>query len=824
MTRTRKTLIGILVILLLIPVVLVVVIATLDWNRFKPTINEKVSAAIGRPFAINGDLSVKWARDPEEGGWRGLVPWPHVRAQDLTVGNAPWAEAPTFAKLNEASFRLSPLPLIVRTVRIRSIQLTGAEVDLQRREDGEANWVFKMPESGEPSPWTMDIDAIGFDQGRITYKDVPLKADLEVLIDPLGKPIPFAEIAGGPTAVPGEKDGDGKNAKDAKDAKESKDAKDAKDTKESKDAKDAKRGENAADKPAGKAPEKAADKTAAASDKATDKAGAEAPAKASGAKPADVRTADKTAATSAAKPGDKPADGATGNSADAAGQPGDAKTTDAVAEARKEQPPPDYLFGWKVKGKYKDLAVQGEGKIGGLLALRDGNVPFPVQADVSAGSTKAAIIGTVTDPLSLGALDLRLKLAGNSMANLYPLTGVTLPDTPPYSTDGHLTANLQDPQGPVFDYRNFNGKVGASDLHGDLRFALQAPRPKLTGKLTSRQLRMEDLGPLIGVQSGAGTTAKTVRAEGEKASKQPADKALPVQEFRTDRWRDMDANVALAAGRIIHSSKLPLSDLDTRVVLQDGVLNVDPLNFGMAGGRLTSSVRLDGSKAPMDGRARISVRRLQLKQLFPEVESMQKTLGQLQGDANLAGTGNSIAALLGTANGDVQLLVNDGVISRSLMEIAGLNVGNYVVNKLFGDDEVKINCGAADLSMKSGLMKTNLFVFDTENALVTVDGTINFKNEQMDLDITPDSKGFRIFSLRSPLYVRGTFKDPKPGVHALPLAARGAGAVALGVVLTPAAGLLALIAPSNNDEGNQCAELFARMKQTPAKKPAPAKK
>ena len=31
------------------------------------------------------------------------------------------------------------------------------------------------------------------------------------------------------------------------------------------------------------------------------------------------------------------------------------------------------------------------------------------------------------------------------------------------------------------------------------------------------------------------------------------------------------------------------------------------------------------------------------------------------------------------------------------MEIAGLNVGNYIVSKLFGDDEVKINCGAADL-------------------------------------------------------------------------------------------------------------------------------
>lgn len=223
----------------------------------------------------------------------------------------------------------------------------------------------------------------------------------------------------------------------------------------------------------------------------------------------------------------------------------------------------------------------------------------------------------------------------------------------------------------------------------------------------------------------------------------------------------------------------------------------------------------------MTGRVDMHARRLRLKQLFPATESMQKTLGEMNGDLALSGTGNSVAALLGTASGDVKMLVNDGVISRSLMEIAGLNVGNYVVSKLFGDDEVKINCGAADLEMKSGVMTPRVFVFDTENALINITGPTDFKNEKLDLDITPDSKGFRIFSLRSPLYVRGTFGSPDVGVHVLPLAARGAGMVALGVILTPAAGLLALIAPSTTDD-NSCATLLKQMR-VPPKAPAPAK-
>ena len=191
----------------------------------------------------------------------------------------------------------------------------------------------------------------------------------------------------------------------------------------------------------------------------------------------------------------------------------------------------------------------------------------------------------------------------------------------------------------------------------------------------------------------------------------------------------MDADVALEAASIIHDSKLPLSDLSVHVVLQDGVLTLDPLKFGMAGGSMAATARLDGSGAPLSGRIEVHARRLRLKQLFPASPSMQKTLGELHGDLALTGSGNSVAALLGSATGDVKMLVNDGVISRSLMEIAGLNVGNYVVSKLFGDDEVKINCGVADLQMKSGTMTPRVFVFDTENALIGITGTADFKNE-----------------------------------------------------------------------------------------------
>lgn len=120
-----------------------------------------------------------------------------------------------------------------------------------------------------------------------------------------------------------------------------------------------------------------------------------------------------------------------------------------------------------------------------------------------------------------------------------------------------------------------------------------------------------------------------------------------------------------------------------------------------------------------------------------------------------------MAELLATSNGDLRLLINNGVISRSLMEILGLNVGNYLVAQLFGDDVVGINCAAADVGIRSGVAAPRLFVFDTENAVINITGNTNLATERLDLSIDPESKGMRVLTLRSPLYVKGTLQAPR---------------------------------------------------------------
>ncbi|HID4046377.1 TPA: AsmA family protein [Pluralibacter gergoviae] len=679
MTKTKKAISIVSGTLVLLIVVAIIFIATFDWNRLKPTINQKVSAELNRPFAIRGDLGVVWERQPSERGWRSWVPWPHVHADDVILGNPPDIPQVTMVHLPRVEATLAPLSLLSKTVYLPWIKLVQPDARIIRLSEKTNNWTFNLASDKEgdkdkqPSAWSFRLDNILFDRGRIAIDDKVTRADIEILVDPLGKSLPFSEVTG-----------------------------------------DAGKG----DKKAG-----------------------------------------------------------------------------------------DYVFGLKASGRYNGEPLTGSGKIGGMLALKSEGTPFPVQADFRSGNTRVAFSGTVNDPMKMGGVDLRLKFSGDSLGNLYDLTGVLLPDSPPFETDGRLVAKIDADKGSVFDYRDFNGRIGDSDIHGSLKYATGKPRPKLSGDLVSKQLRLADLGPLIGVDSGKGTKSAEV-----KKDVQPADKVLPYDRFETDKWDVMDADVRFKGNRIEHGTTLPLNNLSTHVILENGDLRLQPIKFGMASGTIDADIHLAGNRKPMRGEADIQARRLRLKELMPKAEMMQKTIGELNGDAKLQGTGNSVAALLGSSNGSLKLLMNDGVVSRNLMEILGLNVGNFIVGQIFGDDEVRVNCAAANLDIRSGVVTPRIFAFDTQNALVNVTGNLRFASEQMDLTIDPESKGLRVITLRSPLYVRGTFKHPDYGVKPGPLIVRGAVAAALATLVTPAAALLALISPSEGDN-NQCHAILSQLKK-----------
>src|SRR4029079_16010736 len=146
----------------------------------------------------------------------------------------------------------------------------------------------------------------------------------------------------------------------------------------------------------------------------------------------------------------------------------------------------------------------------------------------------------------------------------------------------------------------------------------------------------------------------------------------------------------------------PLENLVTHLSLRDSVLKLEPLDFGVAGGHLKAVISLDGSKAPIQAHARIRANRILFAQLFPAVGLSKAGIGQVNGELDLAGKGDSVGHILASADGKLGLVVAGGEISKLMMEQIGLHLWEMLELKLSGDRLVKLRCAVAEFDVKGG--------------------------------------------------------------------------------------------------------------------------
>lgn len=465
--------------------------------------------------------------------------------------------------------------------------------------------------------------------------------------------------------------------------------------------------------------------------------------------------------------------------------------------------PSDADLSFTAAGKYKGLPLLASGSGGPVLGLRDENAPYRLKARIAVGHTEADVDGTITSLLKFSAVDVRLALRGDSLAQLFPLIGIVFPETRAYTTQGHMVHS-----GQSWHYEKFSGRIGSSDIAGEFQAETGGKRPAIRADVVSRRLDFADLGALIGARPGGVQAAKKAAAASPPtAARTPTPaRVLPDVPFRTERWDSIDAEVTLKAAAIRGAKDLRVDDLSTHLSLRDSVLTLDPLSFAVAGGEIAGTVSLDGSENPIQANARLRVKKILISKLFPALATGQPSLGQINGEFHLAGNGNSVGGMLANADGKVRLVATGGKISRLMMEKAGLHLWEILELKMSGDQLVQLRCGVADFSVKDGTMRAEALTFDTTVTTITGSGSIDLREEKLDLTLIPNTKNTSLVALRSPLHVRGSFARPEIDVDRGRVAARAFGAVALAVV-NPLLALIPLVdaGPGSDSDCGQAA-------------------
>jgi len=471
----------------------------------------------------------------------------------------------------------------------------------------------------------------------------------------------------------------------------------------------------------------------------------------------------------------------------------------------------------RAEGSNKGVfALRGEGRLNGqrFIAAVTGapllNVstsrPYPFDADVRAGATRIQAKGRITRPFDLGRFVTDLTITGSDLNDLYGLTGLALPNTPPYRVSGKLTRART-----RWDFKEASGRIGDSDIRGDLSVETRGDKPFLTADLRSRRLDFDDLASIFGGAPARGKGEAVTPEQAAVGNKMAAQRRIfPDATLQVERIRAMDAKVKYRA-ETVNAPNLPLSKVALDLTLKDGVLTGDPVSLTFSRGTLAGKAKLDASgKVPRtDVDLRLTGGRIEdwVTQRFsgqPVIE------GQMAGRAKLTGYGNSVRKAMASADGSITFVVPRGEVRQAFAELLGVNISKGLLLLLSEDPrQTPLRCAVADFKVVNGIATSTRIIADTDVVLVTGSGSIDLRNERLKLRIEGDSKKPRLLRLFVPININGPLTKPSIDLETGGAIAQGGIGLALGALINPLAAIFAFVEPGLAKDAD-CGTIMAR--------------
>ncbi|TRO96310.1 AsmA family protein [Glycocaulis profundi] len=432
------------------------------------------------------------------------------------------------------------------------------------------------------------------------------------------------------------------------------------------------------------------------------------------------------------------------------------------------------------------LRFTGEGD--GVMRLRDPDQSFAFRVDIEGGETRFAFDGRLGPQGSFREIEGALALEGQNLRDIYDFTGIPVPDTPPYD----LTLNLARVD-DVWQARDIDGVVGDSDLSGRLDYDTGRERPYVEAELTSTALDFTDIGMLVGAPAiDPDDMSQSELERAQARALRDERRIFPRAPLDVERISGVDGRLVFE-GLEVTGGGQALSEVSTVITLEERVLRFDPLEFGFRGGRLNSRVEIDARGEDTVTSADATFSEIRLEDFIPN----DRIAGTFSGEISLVGSGDSIRRAMATSNGRIRALLDEGAVSRRTLELIGLDLLNYIFSS---DETVATSCGVADIVITDGVGQAETLVIATPDSQIHGEGAFDFRRERFDLQVQARDTSPNVGSLGGPINIRGMFRDPviSPSEETY---IRGAATVALGVLLTPLAGLLGTVQLDTVDEG-----------------------
>ncbi len=419
----------------------------------------------------------------------------------------------------------------------------------------------------------------------------------------------------------------------------------------------------------------------------------------------------------------------------------------AVKQAQLSAPGPGQLAQLSVDGTYQDQPM----RLAAATTQPDlvgGGAPLPVTLSGQAAGANLSAHGTMPTGLGAPGLDLRVEMRAPDLSSLSPLVGHKLPD----AHDVSLAAQVADAGVRLHGIAVHDLVVGSSlgDLSGDVTVQWQ-PRAGITGTLTSRTLNLDAISapeggllpaiwpPAAAAPNDAGQVQAMPPPPDTPAAAtpaQPGPAATPPDALPLAALRNTDADVSLQVGNLTLGGQ-QLQDLQAHLQLSDGKLALNPFRATSPEGAIIGGASLDASSDEPPVAVTLRSPAISAGAVAGLLGYPGGAHGTMQVDAQLNGTGQTLAALKASLDGHLGLAMVNGEVSDELLQdLIGPALDAAQVPGIGGGTS-QVRCLAARFNFTNGVATIRTLAADTSKLSLDGSGTVNLQTQAVDMHLRP---------------------------------------------------------------------------------------
>ncbi|MBC7658983.1 MAG: hypothetical protein H7249_04680 [Chitinophagaceae bacterium] len=461
------------------------------------------------------------------------------------------------------------------------------------------------------------------------------------------------------------------------------------------------------------------------------------------------------------------------------------------------------------KGKVSNLPFEVLGAFGSFDAFRDTKAAYPARIQAKIADHNLEARGNLHFAEGISHFDV--DASGPGLTKLKQALRINIGDIPAYNLSFVLDKKPND-----FRFTEIKANVGRSSAAGRIELNFEKKRPFIWADLVSDGIYQLDLAGLFKTDKTIKDPEDVPRPEGQYFSDKPID-AVAFKKVDADINLNIRHYEGVKAGHAIDGA-------NARITLTNGKLVADPLRFAVSEGTIGGDLLFDARNPDINVKIELGARRIDLDKLLAPVGKEIPVLkikptdvakGLLTGHMSLAMHGRTPMAMSKTVTGPVELAIENGKLSATIIELGGLDIAESLGDYVIKNPMKELQCGLLSFQASHGVYQTRTFLLATTDTNFVGEGQLDLPGNKADFHLKAHPRDFSIGSIRSPIYIRGPLNHIKAGLEAKPIVLRGVAAVALGFI-NPALALIPLIEPGLGKNG-ECGKYMAELKEVQSK-------